>query len=246
MAEQITARIAELHLVLRRPQTVAAAANPAFVKLTQSIAGALTIDDVAAIRSALQASERLKLLGDDELQSAYGLLREATSRVYARGIVGRTNSHAALAQLPLHAMQIQLAQGAECTLVVDGHNVLFNLPTLFRDDFEQGAPGSKARRSLVAKLVGLGQRYPKLTIRLWFDAAEITEHTASENVRVNFSGGVGDNRADHQIVAYLRHLAEASPEQTRAVVTADGQEAADASSTGAMVMAPQELALWLS
>jgi len=246
MAEQITARIAELHLVLRWPQTAAAAANPAFVKLTQSIAGALTIDAVAAIRSALQASERLKLLGDEELQSAYGLLREATSRVYARGIVGRANSHAALAQLPLHAMQIQLAQGAECTLVVDGHNVLFKLPTLFGGEFERGVPGAHARRSLVSKLVALGHRYPNLTIRLWFDAAEIAEDTVSENVRVNYSGGVGDNRADHQIVAYLRHLAEASPEQTRAVVTADGQEAADASSTGAMVMAPQELALWMN
>ena len=246
MAEQITTRIRELHLVLRRPQATAAAANPALAKLTQSIAGALTIDAVAAIRSALQASERLKLLENEELQSAYWLLREATSRVYARGIVGRTNSHAALAQLPLHAMQIQLAQGAECTLVVDGHNVLFKLPTLFGGEFERGVPGAQARRSLVSKLVGLGQRYPNLTIRLWFDAAEIAEQTASENVRVNFSGGVGDNRADHQIVAYLRHLAEASPEQTRAVVTADGQEAADASSTGAMVMAPHELALWMS
>ena len=246
MAERITARIAELHLLLRRPQATAAAANPALAKLTQSIAGALTIDAVAAIRSALQASERLKFLEDDELHSAYGLLREATSRVYARGIVGRANSHAALAQLPLHAMQIQLAQGAGCTLVVDGHNVLFKLPKLFRGEFERGVPGAQARRSLVSKLVGLGQRYPNLTIRLWFDAAEIAEDTVSENVRVSYSGGVGDNRADHQIVAYLRHLAEASPEQTRAVVTADGQEATDASSTGAMVMAPQELALWMS
>ena len=67
----------------------------------------------------------------------------------------------------------------------------------------------------------------------------------SDNLRVRFSGGSGSNRADRQILAFLHHLGTASPELTRAVVTADQDEARAAERSHAMVMAPEELALWL-
>ncbi len=73
----------------------------------------------------------------------------------------------------------------------------------------------------------------------------MSERTVSENLRIRFSGGSGSNRADRQILAFLHHLGTASPDFIRAVVTADQDEARAAERSGAMAMAPEELALWI-
>jgi len=142
-------------------------------------------------------------------------------------------------------MQSTLAVGQRATLVVDGHNVLFTLPALFRPFFENGNPGGRARDALEQRLAALARRHPRLDIQLWFDGGTVSERTVSDNLRVRFSGGSGSNRADRQILAFLHHLGTASPELTRAVVTADQDEARAAERSHAMVMAPEELALWL-
>jgi predicted RNA-binding protein with PIN domain len=150
-----------------------------------------------------------------------------------------------LHNLPLYAMQSTLALGHRATLVVDGHNVLFTLPALFRPFFENGIPGGRAREALEQRLAALARRHPRLSIQLWFDGGSVSERTVQDNFRVHFSGGSGSNRADRQILAFLHHLKSSSPDLARTVVTADQDEARSADRTGAMVMAPEELALWL-
>ena len=95
------------------------------------------------------------------------------------------------------------------------------------------------------RLARLAQRHPRLQIQLWFDGEVASDRTVSANLRVAFSGGSGRNRADQQILATLHHIGTATPGLLRAVVTADRDEARAAERTGAMVLAPPELALWL-
>jgi predicted RNA-binding protein with PIN domain len=247
LERELDSRVAELQNQLGTTSATPKSDNPLITQLMRTLGTAPSLETIASVRRALHGVEPLGLLSDADLQQAYALVQDASSRVYARSGSGRSldTRRSDLRELPLYALQAQLAHGKDCTVVVDGHNVLYTLPTLFRTLFENGQPGLRARNALVQRVVTLGQRHPRLSIQLWFDGPVQQELTASNNVRIHFSGGTGSDRADLQIVAYLRHMQAAFPQQMRAVVTADMAEALDAERTGAMVLAPQELAIWL-
>jgi hypothetical protein len=128
-------------------------------------------------------------------------------------------------------------------LLVDGHNVLYGLPDEFGEHYESGHPGLNARQHLISRLDALSKLHPMLAVDLWFDGEAATDENQGRNFRVRFSGGKGANRADTQIVSHLQYLAGATPDQVRALVTADRELAMAATGCGALVIAPQELAL---
>lgn len=216
-------------------------------RLQDAMTQADSLDQLSVIRQALTAAEPLGLLNGAERAQAFALLADMASRLYASQGMCRTaaQDRDGLHNLPLYAMQSTLALGHRATLVVDGHNVLFTLPALFRPFFENGIPGGRARDALEQHLAGLARRHPRLSLQLWFDGGSVSERTVQDNFRVHFSGGSGSNRADRQILAFLHHLKSSSPDLARTVVTADQDEARAADRSGAMVMAPEELALWL-
>ena len=219
--------------------------DPALAALQRALSNAESLDALAALRRSLEAAEPLGLLSGDTLQRGYAAIRTAASRLYARAGSGIGAPASQLDGLPLYALQAELTRNRECTLVVDGHNVLFSLPTLFRDQYTSGLPGARARQALEQKLVTLGTRHPTLTIHVWFDSGELGDRSASGNVRVHFSGGTGENRADRRIVEYLTHLQGAQARRQRAVVTRDRAIVQAAVAAGAMAMVPWELAAWL-
>jgi YacP-like NYN domain len=247
LQREIGQRVATLQQQLGDPVVPDPAATGNLSRLQQTMAQADSLEQLSTIRQALGAAEPLGLLADDERARAYALLADLASRLYARQGICRTatQDREGLRNLPLYALQSTLALGHRATLVVDGHNVLFTLPALFRPFFEDGMPGSRARQALEQRLAALARRHPRLSLQLWFDGGVASERTVSENLRVSFSGGSGSNRADRQILAFLHHLEVSSPDLARTVVTADRDEARAAERTGAMVMAPEELALWL-
>ena len=247
LQQEIRQRIQALQQQLGDPVDADPAAGSSLARLQQAMAQADSLEQLSAIRQALGAAEPLGLLDAGERARAFAQLADLASRLYARQGICRTaaQDREGLRSLPLHAMQSTLALGQRATLVVDGHNVLFTLPALFRSFFENGNPGGRARDALEQRLAALAKRHPRLDIQLWFDGGTVSERTVLDNMRVRFSGGSGSNRADGQILAFLHHLGTASPDPARAVVTADQDEARAAERTGALVMAPEELAIWL-
>lgn len=243
----LEARIQQIDGVLGEGTGSPPTQSPALARFELALAEAGSLDEVAALRQRLIASEPLGLLNDGELDEAFRLLGSASSRMYARAGVGRgwTVGRDDLSGLPLYAMQATLAQGRPATLVVDGHNVLWKVPTLFRPHYEQDQPGGRARRALQDALQVLAGRHPNLTIHLWFDGAVMEDRVLAPNLRVHFSGGVGANRADRQMLAYLAHLNASGTDEVRAVTTADGEVAATAQASGALAMTPQELVIWM-
>jgi predicted RNA-binding protein with PIN domain len=187
----------------------------------------------------------LGLLSSQETILAYRLVHEAASRVYDRYLIAPANSQcsASLSGVPMYALQSELARGRPCTLVVDGHNVLHKLPTLFRPDYEAGLPGAKARKALESRLLGLCSKYPTLSVQLWFDGPVVEERAVTSNLRVRFSGGSGSDRADRQIAGYLQHLNASSAEQLRVVVSADSEVRHQGEMAGAVVVMPLELGI---
>lgn len=248
MASRIAEHSRAIEDKLGQSTTAPLATTPGLQRLSQSLQGADTLDQVSAVRHALQASEALGWLDEAELAQAYRLVELASSRCYALAGTAQGWSQGRLTHqdLPLHALQAELAQGRPCTVVVDGHNMLYTQPGLFRAWFDQqGQPGQRARQRLIDQLLDLLKRQPGLRVNLWFDGDTLHDYTPAPHLRVHYSGGTGADRADQHIVAYLQHLKQSAPTQLRAVVTADRSEASQAKQTGALVLAPQELGLWL-
>jgi len=223
-------------------------ASTNLLAIETAIVKADSLEKLSALRQQLIASEPLGLLNDEELDQAYYLLGQATSIAYARVGVGGGWSMGKedLVDLPLYALQASLSQDEQCVLVVDGHNVLWKVPTLFRNEFENGQPGAKARKVLENALLELSKRYPSLSVELWFDSNDAEDRTIAENFRVHFSGGRGANRADLQILAYFSHMKITGGGQVRAVATADMDIATTAQASGALVITPHELAIWIA
>ena len=96
-----------------------------------------------------------------------------------------------------------LHRNEKAVLVLDGHNVLFQLKDIFGPVYENDHPGEKARaklNSLIVKLVGLRSNV-KATI--WYDGPVANRFSLSPNIEMAFSGGQGTDRADRRIAEYL-------------------------------------------
>ena len=249
--QDLERHIAQLETTLGQACTLAAhVAKPPY-ELVSRLQQARTLDDIAELRTALRATATLGLLGSGEMQAAYQVIDEATSRLYLQATAGRAGrawqaDQRQLRALPMRALQVQLAEQHDCALLVDGHNVLYGLPDEFGAHYENGHPGLSARQHLISRLDALSKLHPMLAVDLWFDGEAATDENQGRNFRVRFSGGKGANRADTQIVSHLQYLAGATPDQVRAVVTADRELAMAATGCGALVIAPQELALLMT
>lgn len=221
--------------------------------IERMIASAETFARLAQMRETLNSLASLDLMTEHAQRRLHGRIRDTASKLYATASMrshwrpdpSASAESSELAGVPLYAIQNALARGTACTLMIDGHNVLFGLTDLFHERHAPGASGIRARMRLEQMLVELSHRCPSLTIHLWFDGASLTDRTASENVRVHFSGGQGRDRADDRIAAHVLHLREASPEHPRAVVTADRALAGRVREAGSLVMTPIELGIWL-
>ena len=222
--------------------------SQSFMRLEMAVAEASTLDKLSVLRRHLINSQPLGLLDEKELDYAFALLNEASSKIYALEGIGlrRTVDTEELSGVPLYALQTVVSRGKACTLVVDGHNVLWKVPKLFREYYERGQPGAHARKAIESALLKLAERHPNLSIHLWFDSNVMEDFTLAANLSVHFSGGEGANRADRQILAYLDHIRISAPDGTRALVTADSEVADSGQASGALVLTPQELAIWLS
>lgn len=251
MAKRIDERIAVLRTQLGVPSVGDGDAIEG--SLERQIAAAPTFARLAQARETLNALASLDLMTEGTQRRLHESIRCSASRLYAEASMDhrwqRTPSPGLepsdLGGIPLYALHAYLSNGVDCTLVIDGHNVLFRLHDLLQNGEKTSAPGIRERTRLEQMIVALGRRYPSLSIHLWFDSTSLTDRTASENVRIHFSGGQGRDRADDRISAYVRYRHETAPEQPRAVVTADRALAGRVQEAGAMVMTPIELGMLL-
>jgi predicted RNA-binding protein with PIN domain len=239
IARKVERRIAEIEKILQQTATPAGQAPPLLIEKVQH---ATTLDELASVRKGLVVIEAIGLLAPPELSAAYALIGDKASRLYVQASLGKTAKppKPSLNGVPLYALQRQVADGHSCTLLIDGHNVLHKLPTLFGDFYDRGDPGARAQQALIQKIDALCTLHENLTVKLWFDSTRAHDETVKSNFNVHYSGGRGANRADDQIVAHLQYLSRHSPHQFRALVTADRDEAAKAEGCGALIVSPLE------
>ncbi len=247
-ARKLERRIAEIEKVLQQTALAATSAGQAPPLLIEKLQQATTLDEVASVRKGLIAVESIGLLAPTDLSAAYAFIGDKASRLYLQASLDKTEKSPkpSLKGVPLYALQRQVADGHRCTLLIDGHNVLHKLPTLFGDFYERGDPGAKAQQALIRKIDSLCSIHENLTVNLWFDSIRAHDETIRSNFNVHYSGGKGANRADDQIVAYLQFMNRQSPQDFRALVTDDRDEAAKAEACGALIVSPLEFQVMIS
>lgn len=207
------------------------------------INAALSLDELSAVRRFIQQAATYELLRREELHRLYRATNDKAGQLYDTiQLPGedRPVPPATTYFHPLHAV----AQGQPFTLLIDGHNVLFLLEDLFGRWFEKGIPGRKARVEFANSLLPIFDK-PGADVMLFFDGNDPTEQSLSDHVRVFYSGGTGDHRADNAILEHIAFSLQSSASTPICLVTKDGDFARQAGAKGVTIMDPEEFATLL-
>ena len=129
-------------------------------------------------------------------------------------------------------------------LLIDGHNVLFGLQGRYLPPQGAAVPTGTTRARLVEDVVRLAADRP--TCRAWivFDGPTRSESTPAMNVRVTYSGGEGEHRADAALLDNIRFF-RAGGEVSILLVTNDNGLAGDARRLGARILSALEFGAFL-
>jgi len=221
--------------------------RPAFssvaTELSREISLSTSLEMLSEIRNRVIKAKDTNALPSTESKSLFDLIHQRTDQFYCaasieRGLSGDIES---LAALPKNHFMALILDGLDCRLIVDGHNLLFRLKDLFHEFYEKDAPKAIARAELAKRLMTMIDEFQSVIVDAWFDGPELTNETLHENLRVHFSGGSGDNRADDSIVSFLRALKPKDLFVTF-VVTDDRGLRERCTAVGAKVLACDEVA----
>ena len=129
-------------------------------------------------------------------------------------------------------------------LLIDGHNVLFGLQGRYLSPQGAAVPTGAARARLVEDVVRLMSDRPACRAWIVFDGPSRSESTPAGNVRVTFSGGEGEHRADAALLDNIRFF-RASGEIPILLVTNDNDLLASARRLGARTLSALEFSAFL-
>ena len=107
--------------------------------------------------------------------------------------------------------------------------------------FVDGHPGTRARVEFANCLNRIFDR-PGADVLLYFDGADPTQLSLSDRVRVMYSGGTGEHRADEAILKHLSFCVESGSSAPLCLVTGDADFARQANAMGVIIMHPEEFA----
>ncbi|HUH00313.1 MAG TPA: NYN domain-containing protein [Gammaproteobacteria bacterium] len=125
------------------------------------------------------------------------------------------------------------------TYILDGHNVLYAMRQAFLEQLAEGHPGTAAREELIQRLARAFIP-PGPEVFLYFDGSAPGTESPSEQLRVIYPGGEGDQRADTAILEHVNEHLQAGKEAQLVVVTRDIKLARRARKRGASVLEPAE------
>ena len=97
-------------------------------------------------------------------------------------------------------------------LLVDGHNVLFGLPTRYSPARGTALTEAEKRKLVTDDIVRIAAPTPSIRVWIVFDGPTRSDTQAAPNVRVTYSGGQGEHRADGVILDNIRFFKASSPD----------------------------------
>jgi len=109
---------------------------------------------------------------------------------------------------PINLLRQSILLAEPCYIFIDGHNFLHKIKNFIDAKYFdlQSGPNKLARSLIIEKLRDLVVSQPSMHCELWFDGPVDTNWTAIDGLKVLFSGGTGENRADARIIESLNSL----------------------------------------
>ncbi|MBC8205838.1 MAG: hypothetical protein H8E68_01650, partial [Kiritimatiellaeota bacterium] len=107
---------------------------------------------------------------------------------------------------PFRSLKESIYKNQELIWFLDGHNILFGLEDLFGTFGADGKPAEAARHRLSEALIALVANANQCQVRLYFDGPDHSEYSPASNMKVIYSGGTGEHRADDAICADMEYL----------------------------------------
>ncbi len=211
--------------------------------LLARINSAQSHDDLSNMRRFVQQSTEYGLLNAAELHRLYSAINYKADLLYDSARILDKDSSSTNTKAPFN-LRRAAATAQPFTLFIDGHNVLFSLVDALGQHFDNGIPGSKARTALANSVVRVFDK-PGQDVILYFDGNERTEQSLSDQVRVFYSGGTGDHRADDAILKHMDFWRRSGASTPLWLVTKDVGFAREAGAIGASIMHPEEFSVLL-
>lgn len=129
-----------------------------------------------------------------------------------------------------------LAGASPAMLLLDGHNVLFGLPARYNPPRGGARRDADKRKQLADDVARLVASSPAVRAMLVFDGHSRHDEQAAPNVRVAYSGGTGEHRADSVLLDNIRFYCDADPGVPVFLVSNDDDLRAQARRLGALTV----------
>jgi len=142
---------------------------------------------------------------------------------------------------PTSLLARALAGQIPALLLIDGHNAIFGLPARYHPSRGESATEGEKRLKLTRDVVRITAASPALRTSIVFDGPTHKEEQAAPNVRITYSGGSGEHRADAVLLDTIRFFAEADPNTAILLVTNDNDLRKEAHRLGAQTIPVLEL-----
>jgi hypothetical protein len=130
-------------------------------------------------------------------------------------------------------------------LLLDGHNVLFGLQARYMPPRGKAVPDREKREKLVSDVVRITHPNPAMRAITLFDGATRSDSNPSPNVRVIYSGGEGEHRADKVLIDQIRFLKSVDADAAVLLVSNDKDLCREARRLGAKDIAVADFGAFL-
>ncbi len=160
-------------------------------------------DDLSSCKQLLKSLNEFNVLSTVEMRTLYEYCDERMTLLYEKYIptIGAPKTLID----PVYRLKRAIADNSDMLWLLDGHNILFLLPDMFGTVNEDGKHIKSSRLALSDFLVQLTKDAPACRVQLFFDGPEYNEIQVSSNVKVVYSGGEGDHRADDAICSVFEY-----------------------------------------
>jgi hypothetical protein len=210
---KLTEEISELHELLGN-SNMSAFATMLAAEINKAEDEKALID----IMERLGAFSDMNLLPDNEMRQLYSGYHAKTGQLYDRLLIKFPS--AAKPQTLAWQFKYALDKQQPFIWILDGHNVLFGLKDIFGSD-DNGVPGEAARNNLITTMTEMVKDAPQCEVNIFFDGPVYSQEHSATNVKIIYSGGKGEHRADNVILELAEYMQLQSPDIMRVLVTND-------------------------
>lgn len=142
---------------------------------------------------------------------------------------------------PVLTLRRALTGRGKAMLLIDGHNLLFALQGRYMPSSGAAVPDREKRARMIADLVRVVGPHPSCRVWIVFDGPVSSEETPATNVRVSYSGGVGEHRADAVLLDNIRFLRGVDAEIPVILASNDNALCGQARRIGAVTIAATDI-----